>query len=132
MKFAHLFNVVSFLTVHLNGQLCLYTTEIQKRGFASRAHSSLSDKRKQDNIRGLWQRCVRRMRASSAQNNVTSNMIHGPCDDNSPSAVCMKNGSCSKGFPKPYLKERDQRADSYSKYRKRNPQNGGHCKHFGW
>ena len=39
---------------------------------------------------------------------VTTNMIHGPSGEHNPSSVCMKNGPCSKGFPKPFLRHTEQ------------------------
>lgn len=56
---------------------------------------------------------------------VTSNMIHGPCGQQNPTAVCMKNGMCSKGFPKAFLHYTEQGTDSYPKYRRRHPEDGG-------
>lgn len=58
---------------------------------------------------------------------VTSNMIHGPCGENYTSSVpvCMKDGLCTKGFPKAFLNETEHGADSYPKYRRRSPDNGG-------
>ena len=50
-------------------------------------------------------------------------MIHGPGGGHNPSSVCMKNGTCSKGFPKPFLRYTEQSTDSYPKYRKRHPSN---------
>ena len=56
---------------------------------------------------------------------VTSNMIHGPCGQLNPHSVCMKNGRCSKGFPKNFLRETEQDGDSYPRYRRRTPEEGG-------
>ena len=39
---------------------------------------------------------------------VTANIIHVPYGEHNPSSVCMKNGPCSKGFPKPFLRHTEQ------------------------
>ncbi|GFR98290.1 hypothetical protein ElyMa_004497700 [Elysia marginata] len=52
-------------------------------------------------------------------------MIHGPCGVNNPTAPCMKNGTCSKGFPKPFIQNSEIGNDSYPKYRRRSPNHGG-------
>ncbi|GFS14204.1 hypothetical protein ElyMa_001418100 [Elysia marginata] len=57
-------------------------------------------------------------------------MIHGPCGQQNPSAVCMKNAVCSKGFPKAFLRDTEQGVDSYPKYRRRNPEDGGFTAHI--
>ena len=41
-------------------------------------------------------------------------MVHGPCGDANPKAPCMQNGSCSKGFPKPFREETSITEDSYA------------------
>ena len=56
---------------------------------------------------------------------VKTNMIHGPCGENNVTAPCMKNGTCSKGFPKPFIHNTEIGNDSYPKYRRRSPMNGG-------
>jgi len=47
-------------------------------------------------------------------NTVTSSMIHGPCK------WCLKDGKCSKGFPKPFLENTIFRENGYPFYRRRN------------
>ena len=41
-------------------------------------------------------------------------MVHGPYGDANPKAPCMQNGSCSKGFPKPFREETSITEDSYA------------------
>jgi hypothetical protein len=36
---------------------------------------------------------------------VVANMMHGPCGNDDPSARCMVNGRCSKGFDRPVFRE---------------------------
>ncbi|XP_058797039.1 uncharacterized protein LOC131667563 [Phymastichus coffea] len=44
---------------------------------------------------------------------VMRNMIHGPCGD-----WCMKDGKCSKNFPKSFQQETTMDANGYSNYRR--------------
>ena len=57
---------------------------------------------------------------------VTTNMIHGPCGNLNPTAPCMKEGKCTKGFPKPFLANTVVDSNStYATYRRRCPADGG-------
>ena len=47
---------------------------------------------------------------------VTSHMVHGPCGALNPNAPCMKDGKCSKQFPKPFVKHTEMGTDSFPKY----------------
>nr|XP_049464898.1 uncharacterized protein LOC125907323 [Anopheles coluzzii] len=51
---------------------------------------------------------------------VSKCMMHGPCGRSNPQAPCMKDGVCSKWFPKQYTKETRQAEDGYPVYRRRN------------
>ena len=46
-------------------------------------------------------------------------MIHGPCGADNPNAPCMKDGICSKGFPKPFRDRTSLNEDSYARTRRR-------------
>ena len=50
---------------------------------------------------------------------VSKNMIHGPCGPNYPTAPCMKDGKCSKGFPKSFCSETQVTENGYPVYRRR-------------
>jgi hypothetical protein len=47
-------------------------------------------------------------------------MIHGPCGALNPHASCMKNGTCSAGYPKPHQLFTTMDEHSYPRYRRRN------------
>ena len=52
-------------------------------------------------------------------------MIHGPCGLVNRHCVCMKNGSCSKKFPKEFVSETITGEDGYPKYKRRSTYEGG-------
>jgi hypothetical protein len=43
-------------------------------------------------------------------------MVHSPCGPWKPDATCMKNGKCSKGFPKPFQHETVMTKNGYPVY----------------
>ncbi len=47
-------------------------------------------------------------------------MVHGPCGVLNPNAVCMENGRCSKGFPKPFNETTTIDEYGFPQYRRRN------------
>ncbi|XP_052901555.1 uncharacterized protein LOC128309213 [Anopheles moucheti] len=51
---------------------------------------------------------------------VQSCMIHGPCGAANPTAPCMKDGKCSKRFPKPFSDQTHSTENGYPQYRRRN------------
>ena len=57
---------------------------------------------------------------------VKSQMIHGPCGYINPQSPCMKEGKCTKIFPKQLLHETQTGHDGYPLYRRRKPEDGGH------
>ncbi|XP_045498452.1 uncharacterized protein LOC123696361 [Colias croceus] len=57
---------------------------------------------------------------------VKSHMVHGPCGTLNPSSPCMKDGRCTKRFPKNFTIETITGEDGYPSYRRRSPAEGGH------
>ena len=47
---------------------------------------------------------------------VRANMIHGPCGPLNPNSPCMKDGRCTKAFPKEFRQETQQGQCSYPLY----------------
>ena len=67
-----------------------------------------------------------KMQRQELQKIVTTNMIHGPCGTLNPSAPCMKDNKCTKGFPKPFLAHTVVDSNTtYATYRRRCPADGG-------
>lgn len=56
---------------------------------------------------------------------VKTHMIHGPCGYENQLCVCMKNGNCSKRYPKPFRSTTVQKENSYPECRRRAPEDGG-------
>ena len=45
-------------------------------------------------------------------------MVHTPCGPHNPTASCMHDGKCSKGFPKPFRDQTTVNEDSYANLRR--------------
>jgi hypothetical protein len=45
-------------------------------------------------------------------------MLHGPCGPANPNAPCMKDGKCSKGYPKPFAETTTTDSNEYPIYRR--------------
>ncbi|KIH48241.1 hypothetical protein ANCDUO_21693, partial [Ancylostoma duodenale] len=57
---------------------------------------------------------------------VAKNMIHGPCGPLNPNSPCMKEGRCTKKYPREFLNETQTGNDGYPLYRMRRPGEGGY------
>ena len=57
-------------------------------------------------------------------------MVHTPCGAENPTAPCMRDGKCSKGFPKLFRDDTTVNEDSYANLRRRDTEKkyqvGGH------
>ncbi|XP_068994023.1 uncharacterized protein [Neodiprion pinetum] len=56
---------------------------------------------------------------------VTKNMVHGPCGEHNLTAPCIRNGICTKKFPRRLVNETQTGEDEYPAYRRRDTANGG-------
>jgi len=56
---------------------------------------------------------------------VSTNMIHGPCGAFNLNSPCMKDGKCTKGYPRRFVKETQTGNDGYPTYRRRSSDDGG-------
>ena len=50
---------------------------------------------------------------------VVNCMLHGPCGPFTKDILCIKDGKCSKGFPKEYTEQTNLTSDKYPRYRQR-------------
>jgi hypothetical protein len=44
-------------------------------------------------------------------------MVHGPCGKLNPNSPCMKNGRCSKNYPKPFQDQTMIDENGYATYK---------------
>ncbi|GBN09155.1 hypothetical protein AVEN_240526-1 [Araneus ventricosus] len=56
---------------------------------------------------------------------VKKQMVHGTCGSINPRSPCMKDGICTKRYPRLFLKETQTGQDGYPLYRRRSSQDGG-------
>ena len=103
-----------------------YVTEFQKRGLPH-AHIllTLANEDKIRSARDADAICCAEIPDKNADPElydiVSNNMIHGPCGEQyNPDAPCMRDGKCSKRFPKPLCEETIIQEGKYPTYRRRN------------
>ncbi|XP_067930639.1 uncharacterized protein [Watersipora subatra] len=59
---------------------------------------------------------------------VTKHMVHGPCGQLNPGSPCMKDGTCTKKYPKALIKNTVTGINGYPLYRLRSADDGGFTK----
>jgi hypothetical protein len=113
------------------GTMCawLYSVEFQKRGLPH-AHILIwlrnADKISPDDINAVVSAEIPCPRTQPILHQIVkANMIHGPCGLLNPRSPCMKDGKCSKGFPKDFKEATEQGNDGYPKYRRKSPEDSG-------
>ena len=56
---------------------------------------------------------------------IIKNMVHGPCGSVNRNSPCMKDGKCTKKYPRQLLHDTQTGEDGYPLYRRRRPEDGG-------
>ena len=128
-KLIALMNLLKNQKAQIFGELrCyMYSIEWQKRGLPH-AHILiwLKNKIMPDQIDS----CIRAELPDETEDPVlfqivSRHMLHGPCGTLNPSSPCMKDGMCTKRYPRQFVQDTQTGRDGYPLYRRRNPQQGG-------
>ncbi|XP_016177773.1 uncharacterized protein LOC107620066 [Arachis ipaensis] len=103
----------------------MYTIEFQKRGLPHghmllwfNGESNLQSVEIVDEF--IYAELPNPQKFPSLYNVVTKYMIHGSCSRLRPSSPCMKDGKCSKFYPKRFVDQTSFDEDGYPIYRRRN------------
>ncbi|CDF33636.1 partial DNA helicase [Chondrus crispus] len=106
--------------------------EFQKRGLPHARVAffldevSKNDLRTPENVDRIISAEIPSSQDPELQEVVLKHMIHNPCGEHNPTAVCMGERYCRKGFPKSFKHETSQSdSEYYITYRRRAPSAGG-------
>ncbi|CAF3254328.1 unnamed protein product [Rotaria sp. Silwood2] len=126
-KLIKLMNIITKSHVFGPTQCWMYSIEWQKRGLP---HSHiliwLKDKIKPDEIDSVISpELPDRQQDPRLFQVVVKNMIHGPCGSINPGSSCMKDGKCTKRYPRQLIQDTQTGEDGYPLYRRRSPEDGG-------
>ena len=105
----------------------MYTIEWQKRGLPH-AHILvwLQEKIRPDKIDFVIRAEIPNPSIDPALfKTITNNMLHGPCGPMNKNSPCMRDGRCTKNYPRPFLRETQMGEDGYPLYRRLHPDDGG-------
>ncbi|XP_060190424.1 uncharacterized protein LOC132619584 [Lycium barbarum] len=104
---------------------CIYTIEFQKRGLPHAhillfLHQTLKSP-STDHIDKIISAELPALEADPNGYNAVKNfMMHGPCGELNPHCPCMKQGKCTKYFPKKFNDRTNFDSDGFPIYRRRN------------
>ncbi|XP_058742338.1 uncharacterized protein LOC131614807 [Vicia villosa] len=103
----------------------MYTIEFQKRGLPHAhillfLHPSNKYPRPEDIDRIISAEVPDPLQQPRLYNLVKSHMVHGPCGLANKRSICMKDGKCSKYYPKKFQPNTIVDHDGYPVYRRRN------------
>lgn len=128
LKLTKLMDLIVKSQIYGEVQCFMYTIEWQKRGLPH-AHILiwLKEKIHSDHIDKIISAEIPDKEEDPLLFEViTTSMIHGPCGTFNPKSPCMKDGHCTKRYPRNFLMETQTGQDGYPAYRRRKPEDGGH------
>lgn len=127
-KLVRLIDIITKSNIYGESSCWMYTIEWQKRGLPH-AHILiwLMEKITSDHIDDIISAELPNPHEDPTLFEVISkHMIHGPCGAFNPNSPCMKDGKCTKNYPRNMIQETQTGHDGYPLYRRRKPNDGGH------
>jgi hypothetical protein len=127
-KLAKLIEVITKQHVFGVTTCWLYTIEWQKRGLPH-AHILiwLKEKIKPNELDKIISAEIPNCKEDALLHDIVmKNMIHGPCGQLNKLSPCMKDGKCSKRYPRKLIQETQTAEDGYPAYRRRKQGEGGY------
>ncbi|GBM37037.1 hypothetical protein AVEN_129971-1 [Araneus ventricosus] len=105
----------------------MYSVEWQKRGLPHiHILLRLKDKLKPNQIDNIISAEIPDLSSDKESYDIiVKNLMHGPCGPHNAHAPRMKDGKCSKQFPRKLQKETIHNENGYPQYRSRSPADGG-------
>jgi hypothetical protein len=127
-KLIKLMDMISKCHIYGESRCWMYSIECQKRGLPH-AHILIW---LQEKIRPTLIDSIISAELPNPQEDpvlfetITKNMIHGPCGLINPTSPCMKDGKCTKKYPRDLRQETLTGHDGYPLYKRRKPGEGGY------